>query len=800
MGGNAKTTMFAMISPSSDNYDETMSTLRYAESAKKVMNRAVVNEDKNARIIRQLRQEIEQLRAELARKEGSPGKERVNAGLSASLVERESFYAELQKEVELFRSQQQYLSTTTAPRAIHLSDSLPSLVNMSANLVPGEALAYVLVEGTTLFGSDPNPDMTKYETVEVQHDHDISEEKEGSENASKPAKPKKRHGSWTSTMLRRRKSSSKSAPSTPSAKASRKGSKLDASEVAWALSADKRSVMQVCKLPGDEVSRILPRHARFTCTRAPMDHKAVQGEQDTTEYVVELESLDPTAILLVNGQPLEYGSEHPMKLHHGDQVRLGKPYCFRIHVPGYVVPTPRIAEAVEQPPELEVDKDEGRELEVLVKEANAICTKWVLNTDFVAASGISVTLKETASKANAELKAIDSAESSSEEIGGTPKIFSTPRVPPVQASGDGVSIENAELDKIFMIGEKFETAITAKKDNLFSHRTAEEESLLVEVWGYDVKLSRYMATPDDDLKPSSGVAMETQQVEFYVSVDVEEREVDGLYHPVAVKPDASGQDDNNDTSLAEAMTTTKVNLCLDEIFKRTDDEVQVFESVQFDSPELFLRHLRRTDLLMNLFTGKVDDLATVTGVQGSFENPVTTEDSQLKLREHVIHFVSEPTQLVGGDQLGGEMSGFLMLSLSSAMDEETAAAVVAPLGSTTVRPRTPPKASSHRVAWERQWFVLKRPFLYAYESFARKQQTGVMDLSLCQLIVSTASDVPFSFRLVCVDGRKQSAVWWLQASTSAEMRAWLVAIDPLKIEARQGVASTSPTATPALTA
>jgi hypothetical protein len=68
------------------------------------------------------------------------------------------------------------------------------------------------------------------------------------------------------------------------------------------------------------------------------------------------------------------------------------------------------------------------------------------------------------------------------------------------------------------------------------------------------------------------------------------------------------------------------------------------------------------------------------------------------------------------------------------------------------------------------------------------------------LIVSTSPDVPFSFRLVCVDGRKQSAVWWLQASTSAEMRAWLVAIDPLKIEARQGVVAASAAVAPALTA
>lgn len=68
--------------------------------------------------------------------------------------------------------------------------------------------------------------------------------------------------------------------------------------------------------------------------------------------------------------------------------------------------------------------------------------------------------------------------------------------------------------------------------------------------------------------------------------------------------------------------------------------------------------------------------------------------------------------------------------------------------------------------WERQRFVLKRLLLFAYESFARKQQTGIIDLS--PSIVSNASDVLFSFRVVCMDGRKQSVVWWFQASTSAE--------------------------------
>jgi len=52
LGGNSKTVMIATISPSALNYEETLSTLRYANNAKNIVNRAVVNEDANARIIR----------------------------------------------------------------------------------------------------------------------------------------------------------------------------------------------------------------------------------------------------------------------------------------------------------------------------------------------------------------------------------------------------------------------------------------------------------------------------------------------------------------------------------------------------------------------------------------------------------------------------------------------------------------------------------------------------------------------------------------------------------------------------
>lgn len=41
--GNAKTAMLATISPASINYGETLSTLRYAFSAKQISTKAVVS-------------------------------------------------------------------------------------------------------------------------------------------------------------------------------------------------------------------------------------------------------------------------------------------------------------------------------------------------------------------------------------------------------------------------------------------------------------------------------------------------------------------------------------------------------------------------------------------------------------------------------------------------------------------------------------------------------------------------------------------------------------------------------------
>ncbi|XP_068785625.1 kinesin-like protein KIF1C [Struthio camelus] len=62
LGGNSRTAMIAALSPADINYEETLSTLRYADRTKQIRCNAVINEDPNARLIRELKQEVARLR------------------------------------------------------------------------------------------------------------------------------------------------------------------------------------------------------------------------------------------------------------------------------------------------------------------------------------------------------------------------------------------------------------------------------------------------------------------------------------------------------------------------------------------------------------------------------------------------------------------------------------------------------------------------------------------------------------------------------------------------------------------
>ena len=66
LGGNTKTVMIAAMSPANYNYDETLSTLRYASRAKNIKNKPKVNQDPKDALLREYEDEITRLKEALA--------------------------------------------------------------------------------------------------------------------------------------------------------------------------------------------------------------------------------------------------------------------------------------------------------------------------------------------------------------------------------------------------------------------------------------------------------------------------------------------------------------------------------------------------------------------------------------------------------------------------------------------------------------------------------------------------------------------------------------------------------------
>uniref|UniRef100_A0A8B9Z4L4 Kinesin family member 13B n=1 Tax=Buteo japonicus TaxID=224669 RepID=A0A8B9Z4L4_9AVES len=164
LGGNSKTAMVATVSPAADNYDETLSTLRYADRAKNIVNHAVVNEDPNARIIRELREEVEKLREQLTKAEAMKSPE-----LKERLEESEKLIQEmtvtweekLRKTEEIAQERQKQLESlgiSLQSSGIKVGDNKCFLVNLNADPALNELLVYYLKDHT-LIGSDNSQDI-----------------------------------------------------------------------------------------------------------------------------------------------------------------------------------------------------------------------------------------------------------------------------------------------------------------------------------------------------------------------------------------------------------------------------------------------------------------------------------------------------------------------------------------------------------------------------------------------------------------------------------------------------------------
>ncbi|NXI01913.1 KIF14 protein, partial [Pachycephala philippinensis] len=163
LGGNSQTTMIATVSPAASSTEETLSTLRYAKQACSIINIAKVNEDVNVKLIRELKAEIEKLRA--AQKSAlNTDREKYRrylqeiTTLRVELHQQERNMAEMQRawKEKLEQAEKRKLEDIKelqkAGIAFKMDNHLPNLVNLNEDPQLSEVLLYMIKEGETTVG------------------------------------------------------------------------------------------------------------------------------------------------------------------------------------------------------------------------------------------------------------------------------------------------------------------------------------------------------------------------------------------------------------------------------------------------------------------------------------------------------------------------------------------------------------------------------------------------------------------------------------------------------------------------
>uniref|UniRef100_A0A8C4DI56 Kinesin-like protein KIF14 n=1 Tax=Dicentrarchus labrax TaxID=13489 RepID=A0A8C4DI56_DICLA len=163
LGGNSKTAMIATLSPAGSNVEESLSTLRYAQQARTIINVAKVNEDTSAKLIRELKAEVEKLRAAQMSSQGiEPERVRLFQQEICALrnklcqqeremVEANRAWREKLEQAEI-RKREETKELQKAGVTFKVDNRLPNLVNLNEDPQLSEMLLYMIKEGQTTVG------------------------------------------------------------------------------------------------------------------------------------------------------------------------------------------------------------------------------------------------------------------------------------------------------------------------------------------------------------------------------------------------------------------------------------------------------------------------------------------------------------------------------------------------------------------------------------------------------------------------------------------------------------------------
>ena len=154
LGGNSKTLMICAISPATDNYEETLSTLRYADQAKKIQNKAVVNESETDKLIRTLTEEREQLRDKLIKMEEMFKKFSLSPEELEQKMEAQAelkFISEKEQEFEMSKTERKKVEADTESLT-QIDLSKPHIANLNQDPQLSRKVRYTIEEAETKIG------------------------------------------------------------------------------------------------------------------------------------------------------------------------------------------------------------------------------------------------------------------------------------------------------------------------------------------------------------------------------------------------------------------------------------------------------------------------------------------------------------------------------------------------------------------------------------------------------------------------------------------------------------------------
>ncbi|XP_018647819.1 LOW QUALITY PROTEIN: putative kif1 [Schistosoma mansoni] len=183
ISGNSHTTMIAALSPADVNFDETLSTLRYADRAKSIVCKAVINEDPTAVLIRELKAEVARLKQILRMEDQMKTSITIGTSPISNQHSTETFIYEDETTLEALKTSEKLIAELNETmetklrkaeklreqrenelmemgiaihdggvRGVFSPKNTPHLVNLNEDPAMSECLIYYLKEGKTIVG------------------------------------------------------------------------------------------------------------------------------------------------------------------------------------------------------------------------------------------------------------------------------------------------------------------------------------------------------------------------------------------------------------------------------------------------------------------------------------------------------------------------------------------------------------------------------------------------------------------------------------------------------------------------